>query len=62
MTVQGTGDVFLDFYNGQVDVDSQPVNLTSTPTTLTVAATIPTGSIGLPEVQVRTAQHGPGRP
>ncbi len=59
VTVQGAGDVFLDFYNGQVDVDSQPVNLTSTPTTLTVAATIPTGSIGLPVVQVRTAQTGP---
>ena len=59
VTVQGTGDVFLDFYNGQVDVDSQPVNLTSTPTTITVAATIPTGSIGLPVVQVRTAQTGP---
>ena len=59
VTVQGVGDVFLDFYNGQVDVDSQPVNLTSTPTTLTVAATIPTGSIGLPVVQVRTAQTGP---
>ena len=59
VTVQGTGDVFLDLYNGQVDVDSQPVNLTSTPTTLTVAATIPTGSIGLPVVQVRTAQTGP---
>ncbi len=59
VTVQGTGNVFLDFYNGQVDVDSQPVNLTSTPTTLTVAATIPTGSIGLPVVQVRTAQTGP---
>jgi putative alpha-1,2-mannosidase len=59
VTVQGTGDVFLDFYNGQVDVDSQPVNLTSTPTTLTVAASIPTGSIGAPVVQVRTAQAGP---
>jgi hypothetical protein len=33
-----------------VDVNSQPVNLTSTPTTLTVATTIPTGSIGLPVV------------
>jgi putative alpha-1,2-mannosidase len=59
VTVQGQGDVFLDFYNGQVDVDSQPVNLTSTPTTLTVAATVPTGSIGAPVVQVRTADTGP---
>jgi hypothetical protein len=45
-----------------VDVNSQPVNLTSTPTTLTVATTIPTGSIGLPVVQVRTTQTGPVQP
>lgn len=59
VTVQGTGDVFLDFYDGQANVDSQPVFLTSTPTTLTVAATIATGSTGLPAVQVRTARAGP---
>jgi predicted alpha-1,2-mannosidase len=58
VTLEGTGDVFLDFYNGQQDVDSQPVNLTSTPTTLTIASTIPTGSIGAPVVQVRTASTG----
>jgi len=59
VTLQGTGDVFLDFYNGQSDVDSQPVNLTSTPTTLTIATTVPTGPIGAPVVQVRTADTGP---
>jgi len=58
-TVQGEGDVYLDFYNGQEDVDSQPVNLTDAPTTLTVAATVPTGAIGAPVVQVRTADTGP---
>jgi putative alpha-1,2-mannosidase len=58
-TVQGEGDVYLDFYNGQEDVASQPVNLTGTPTTLTVAATVPTGAIGAPVVQVRTADTGP---
>jgi predicted alpha-1,2-mannosidase len=58
VTLQGSGDVFLDFYNGQVDVDSQPVDLSSTPTTLTIASTIPTGSIGAPVVQVRTAATG----
>src|SRR5579884_3862426 len=26
VTLQGTGNVYLDFYNGQVDVGSQPVN------------------------------------
>jgi putative alpha-1,2-mannosidase len=59
VTVEGEGDVFLDFYNGQSDVDSQPVNLTGTPVTLTVATTIPTGPIGAPVVQVRTASAGP---
>jgi putative alpha-1,2-mannosidase len=58
VTLQGEGDVFLDFYNGQSDVDSQPVNLTGTPVTLTVAATVPTGPIGAPVVQVRTASTG----
>jgi len=58
VTLAGSGDVYLDFYNGQEDVDSQPVDLTSTPTTLTIASTIPTGSIGAPVVQVRTAAAG----
>jgi putative alpha-1,2-mannosidase len=59
VTLQGEGDVFLDFYNGQVDVDSQSVNLTSTPVTLTIASTVPTGPIGEPVVEVRTASTGP---
>jgi predicted alpha-1,2-mannosidase len=59
ITVQGTGDVFLDFYNGQVDVDSQPVQLTGTPVTLTVDAAVPTGGVGAQQVQVRTANAGP---
>jgi putative alpha-1,2-mannosidase len=59
VTLQGSGNVFLDFYNGQQDVDSKPVDLTSTPVTLTVDAAIPTGSIGAPQVQVRTAASGP---
>ncbi|MGH6657992.1 MAG: GH92 family glycosyl hydrolase, partial [Actinocrinis sp.] len=59
VTLQGSGDVFLDFYNGQQDVDSKPVTLTSTPVTLTVDAAVPTGSIGAPQVQVRTAASGP---
>lgn len=59
VTVQGTGDVYLDFYNGQEDVDSQPVDLSSTPATLTIASTVPAGPIGTPVVQVRTATTGP---
>jgi predicted alpha-1,2-mannosidase len=58
VTLQGSGDVFLDFYNGSVDVDSQPVNLSSTPTTLTIASTVPTGPIGAPVVEIRTASAG----
>ena len=58
VTLQGSGDVFLDFYNGQQDVDSKAVTLTSTPVTLTVDAAVPTGSIGAPQVQVRTAASG----
>ncbi|HEX4789028.1 MAG TPA: GH92 family glycosyl hydrolase [Actinospica sp.] len=58
VTLQGSGDVFLDFYNGQQDVDSAPVTLTSTPVTLTIASTVPTGSINTPQVQVRTAADG----
>ncbi|HEY3871160.1 MAG TPA: GH92 family glycosyl hydrolase [Actinocrinis sp.] len=58
VTLQGSGDVFLDFYNGQQDVESTPVNLTSTPTTLTIDSTVPTGSINAPQVQVRTASTG----
>ncbi len=58
VTLQGSGDVFLDFYNGQQDVGGKAVNLTSTPVTLTVDAAIPTGSIGAPQFQVRTAGTG----
>ncbi|MGH3155262.1 MAG: hypothetical protein ACRDNF_01600, partial [Streptosporangiaceae bacterium] len=58
VTLQGSGDVFLDFYNGSADVESKPVKLTSTPRTLTVASTVPTGPIGAPVVEVRTAATG----
>lgn len=58
VTLQGTGTVYLDFYNGQVDVADTPVTLTSTPVTLTTDATIPTGSIGAPQFQVRTSASG----
>jgi predicted alpha-1,2-mannosidase len=58
VTLQGSGDVFLDFYNGRQDVGSKAVTLTSTPVTLTVDAQVPTGSIGAPQVQVRTAATG----
>jgi predicted alpha-1,2-mannosidase len=59
VTLQGSGTVFLDFYNGQQDVGDTPVTLTSTPITLTTDTTIPTGSIGAPQFQVRTSTDGP---
>ena len=58
VTLSGSGDVYLDFYNGQQDVDSKAVSLSSTPVTLTIASTVPTGSINTPQFQVRTASEG----
>ena len=58
ITLQGSGDVFLDFYNGQQDLQSQAVQLSSTPTTLTVDGLVPQASTNTP-LQVRTASAGP---
>ena len=54
VTLTGSGQVYLDFYNGQQDVDGKTVTLSSTPQTVTVDTTIPTGPIGSPQFQVRT--------
>jgi hypothetical protein len=59
VTLQGTGTVFLDFYNGQVDVQSTSVTLTSNPVTLTLAVAIPSGPLNTPQYQVRTSAQGP---
>jgi hypothetical protein len=59
VTLQGTGTVFLDFYNGQVDVQSNSVTLTSQPVTLTLAVTVPSGPLNTPQYQVRTSAQGP---
>ena len=58
VTLQGTGTVFLDFYNGQVDVQSNSVTLTSQPVTLTLAVAIPGGPLNTPQYQVRTSAQG----
>jgi predicted alpha-1,2-mannosidase len=58
VTLQGSGTVYLNFYNGQQDVGGTPVTLTSTPTTVTVDTSIPTGAIGAPQFQVRTPGAG----
>jgi hypothetical protein len=57
ITLQGTGDVYLDFYNGQEDLTTETVQLTSTPVTLTLDGEVP-GDYSAP-LQVRTADAGP---
>ena len=59
VTLSGSGTVYLDFYNGQQDVGDTPVSLTSTPVTLTVDSTVPTGSINTPVVEIRTSTETP---
>jgi hypothetical protein len=58
ITLQGTGNVFLDFYNGAEDLDSIAVQLTSTPQTLTLSGEVPSASTNTP-LQVRTGDAGP---
>jgi hypothetical protein len=57
ITVQGTGDVYLDFWTGQQDLTSEPVQLTSTPQTFTTQAEVP--ATADTHLQVRTASAGP---
>jgi hypothetical protein len=57
ITVQGTGDVYLDFWTGQQDLTSEPVQLTSTPQTFTMQAEVP--ATADTHLQVRTASAGP---
>jgi hypothetical protein len=57
VTVQGTGDVYLDFYDGQEDITTDPVQLTSTPVTFTLQAQVPASAVT--DLQVRTATTGP---
>jgi hypothetical protein len=57
VTVQGTGDVYLDFWNGQWDLTTGAVQLTSAPQTLTLRAWVPEAADT--HLQVRTAATGP---
>ncbi len=52
VTVQGSGQVFLDFFNGAADIDSPAVTLSAAPQTLTVTTTAASGRA--PQFQVRT--------
>jgi hypothetical protein len=57
ITLQGSGDVYLDFYNGQEDLVSETVQLTSSPVTLSLQGEVPS-DYSTP-LQVRTAAAGP---
>jgi len=57
VTVQGAGDVYLDFWNGQYDLTTPAVQLTSTPVTLTLRAWVP--SPAATHLQIRTASTTP---
>jgi hypothetical protein len=55
--VQGTGDVYLDFWDGEQDVTTDPVQLTSAPQTFTLQAQV--AATADTHLQVRTASTGP---
>lgn len=57
VTLQGTGDVYLDFWNGQWDLTANPVTLTGTPRVVTLRAWVP--AVASTHLQVRTAAAGP---
>ena len=57
ITVQGAGDVYLDFWNGQWDLTTGAVQLTSVPQTFTLRAWVP--ETADTHLQVRTAKAGP---
>lgn len=57
ITLQGTGAIYLDFWNGQQDLTSATVQLTGTPQTITVQGPVP--SAADTHFQVRTGGSGP---
>jgi predicted alpha-1,2-mannosidase len=57
VTLQGTGAVYLDFWNGEEDLVSATVQLTDTPQTLTVQGEVPDAADT--HLQIRTADSGP---
>jgi hypothetical protein len=57
LTLQGQGDVYVDFWNGQADLTSATVQLSSTPQTLTLQGAVP--SAADTHLQIRTAATGP---
>ncbi len=59
ISLQGTGTVFLDFYDGAHDNQSSTVTLSAQPQTVSVGVTVPAGFSGTPQIQIRTAGSGP---
>jgi hypothetical protein len=57
VTLEGTGAVYVDFWNGQQDLVSATVQLTAMPITLTVQGEVPDAADT--HLQVRTADSGP---
>jgi hypothetical protein len=57
VSVQGTGEVYLDFWNGQWDLTTSAVRLTPAPQALTLRAWVPAAAAT--HLQVRTAATGP---
>ena len=59
ISLEGTGTVYLDFYDGAHDNQSSTVTLNAQPQTVSVGVTVPAGFSGTPQIQIRTAGTGP---
>src|SRR5262249_27428461 len=57
VTLEGTGSVYLDFWNGSQDLTSATVQLSGTPQTVTLQGQVPAGAST--HFQIRTADSGP---
>jgi predicted alpha-1,2-mannosidase len=58
VTLQGSGQLFLNAYSGSTDVGGEYVTLTDQPRTLTVDFTTPASGGGTPQFQIRTHDSG----
>ncbi|NHC16413.1 hypothetical protein G9H71_21745, partial [Motilibacter sp. E257] len=59
VTLQGSGQIFLNFYSGSSDVGGEYFALSDQPRTVTVDFTTPASGGGTPQFQVRTHDSGP---
>ena len=58
ITLQGSGQLFLNVYSGGSDVGGEYVTLTDKPQTLIVDLTTPSSQGGTPQFQIRTHDRG----